>query len=157
VDDATAWDWLLAACAIIGAVVNVHRHFSKEGGLMLSGVGRVVEAVGTTGSKIIGFVKGALWLLLFFAIVSFAITYSDWILLHFDKERNFVFVCIAAAAFVVFVKACNEIGPALHTSPRLQNQGVHGGERLATPAEGKRAARGEPVGSPTIDPQKLNY
>jgi hypothetical protein len=124
---------------------------SGKSGAVLSGTIEAANAFATTVSKVVSFVRGLVWIA--GAVVLWQIG-SWW---SSGSPTGMVGVVIYGGMLIAAAKGFAEMLPALRSAPQLRNQGVHGDERLATPAEGKRAARGEPVGSPTIDPQKLNY
>lgn len=98
---------------------------------ILDGAGQVSTSIGTAIDQLVAFVKAGLWGILAAYLIEVA-----W------PPGGLIGWFLVALGVVAAGKGLSEIGPVLRRRGRLENQGVYGQSRNATPDEARQATRG---------------
>jgi hypothetical protein len=149
------------AITAVGALLGLGTYFWWQFGrpgrpsfrIRWSGAGSALDAIVETTPKLVSFTRGLLWTMLAFIVWQIA----SWWWTNFGVPGSISQVLgymIYGGAAVALWKGLVELRTALKGKPTLQNEGVHGGARDATPDEAHRAARGG-GGQSSIDDRRF--
>jgi hypothetical protein len=134
-----------AVGALLGLGTYLWWQFGRAGRpsfrIRWSGAGSALDAIVETTPKLVSFTRGLLWTML--AVIVWRV--ASWWWSNFGVPgtiSELVGYMIYGGAGVALWKGLVELRTALKGKPTLQNEGVHGGARDATPDEAHRAARG---------------
>ena len=152
--------FVVRAITAVGALLGLGTYFWWQFGrpgrpsfrIRWSGAGSALDAIVETTPKLVSFTRGLLWTMLAFIVWQIA----SWWWTNFGVPGSISHVLgymIYGGAGVALWKGLVELRTALKGKPTLQNEGVHGGARDATPDEANRAARGG--GQSSIDDRRF--
>lgn len=141
--------FVVRAITAVGALFGLGTYFWWQFGrpgrpsfrIRWSGAGSALDAIVETTPKLVSFTRGLLWTMLAFIVWQVA----SWWWTNFGVPGTIsqaLGFMIYGGAGVALWKGLVELRTALKGKPTLQNEGVHGGARDATPDEAHRAARG---------------